>query len=838
MTSGVPDGNLDVLLRWSRTAADQGLAVPASAWLVEISRSPANWWATTTDRVELAWRPTVDHLFHQVRLGVVPAAAVEFLPDALRTPPGVPRAPVTAPVRAARPEPAPGPERPAETPTRETPTAELPADPEPPAPEPVPDRATLIFQALIEWRSAQIAAGVDGAEAIKDITLRNLVKYNQTGEDVIRVKLPGQAKGLASDIAAVFARFGENTRVQDVAARQAPVQKAPVQKTPAQEAPVPVTPAGQIPAAPPTPPVPAPKAPERAAPQPGATLNLTHADFCDYDYPETDVEPGRITLTPDADGVALSWDPWPAAHGEVVVYRVVSADGSGATPPSIYRPEAGELLAATTATSIADGRFLSSAVRLFEVWCHVGPDVASACARQPVRWAVGHEVSPVDSMTLTEDGGRIIGRWTVFPGTRAVQVFRIPLDGAGPATGNPRNQICVGQPNLTGFVDADAARGRRFLYRAVAEVDLAGTVRLSRPRQLEILVPVELTPIADLHVEMGEDRSTFGLQWTTPDSGQSVRIYRFPAEPTAGLDSEDRDESVIVAEGFTDENLIKDPIVALDPVRSQMIGVIWPPNWERAYITPVTVSGDRVRVGTTRVHTRPLAAVVEPRIIERYHTQLATFGWPAGAAAVQAFVGSMSLSPEQVCAQHPAAEITKQVHERDGALTFRPRLLHWSGCQVCLVPVAYSRGETIRGEITSLAYPGLERLRYWFEAVAPGSYRVRLFLQAENDIQDPPPLVLVRNEARLPLEPHDGQPVLFDSAAGSVPHCRIDGMLKAGRAVATEWTFDTSRLRGYLRVFATDTRRTRAVAIFDPPMRYLFIPDRAPEPRPAPEMPR
>ena len=103
MTSGVPDGNLDVLLRWSRSAADQGLAVPASARLVEISRTPANWWATATDPVELAWRPTVDHLFHQVRLGVVPAAAVEFLPDALRTPPGVPRAPVTAPVRAARP---------------------------------------------------------------------------------------------------------------------------------------------------------------------------------------------------------------------------------------------------------------------------------------------------------------------------------------------------------------------------------------------------------------------------------------------------------------------------------------------------------------------------------------------------------------------------------------------------------------------------------------------------------------------------------------------------------------------------------------------------------------
>lgn len=789
MTSG-NDGNLDVLIRWSREAADRGLTVPDPARLVEISRSPADWWRAGTDPVELAWRPTVDHLLLQVRLGVVAAAAVEFLPDALRTPPGVP-------------------------PAQAFPAEVLPSEPEP---EPrIVDRETLIFQALIDWRSAQIAAGVDGAEAIKDITLRNLVKYNQTGEDVIRVKLPGQAKGLAGEIAAVFARFGESEPDTPTAPRTSPVPATsrPPEPVPAQTRPAPSEPRTQ-----------------------GGVLNLTHADFCDYDYPETDVEPGRITIAPDADGVALSWNPWPARAGEVVVYRVVSADGSGAAPPSIYRPEAGELLAATSSTSLADGRFLSSAVRLFEVWCHVGADVASACAQQPVRWAVGHEVSPVDSMTLTEDGGRIIGRWTVFPGTRAVQVFRIPLDGSGPAVGNPRNQICVGAPNLTGFVDTGAARGRRFLYRAVAEVDLAGTVRLSRPRQLEILVPVELKPITDLHVEMGEDRSTFGLRWTTPDAGQNVRIYRFPAEPTAGLGSEDRDESVIAAEGFVDGNLIKDPIVALDPERSQMVGVIWPPNWERAYITPVTVSGNRVRVGTTRVHTRPLAAVQEPRIVERYHTQLATFGWPAGAAAVQAFVGSMSLPPEQVCAQHPAAEITKQVHERDGALTFRPRLLHWSGCQVCLVPVAYSRGETIRGEITSLAYPGLERLDYWFDTVAPGSRRLRLILRSHNDIESPPALVLVNNQQRLPLEPQDGQAILLDSPTGSVPHCRFNGVLKEGRAIGTEWTFDTSGLRGYLRLFATDTRRPRAVALFDPPMNHLFIPDRSPQPHQTPGMQR
>ena len=695
------------------------------------------------------------------------------------------------------------------------PIAEPESEPEPP--QPVPDRRTLIFQALIDWRAGQIAAGVEGAEAIKDITLRNLVKYNQTGEDVIRVKLPGQAKGLAADIAAVFARFAvDEPSTTEPAAGQRSTPTNPKVATPTATTPVAAVP---TPAAPPAPVQP-------AAPVDGGLLNLTHRDFCDYDYPETDVEPGRITITGDADGVALSWDPWPAQPGEVVVYRLVSADGSGAAPPTVYRPEAGELITTTTSTTAADGRFLSSAVRLFEVWCHVGADVSSACARQPVRWAVGHELSPVDSMTITEDGGRIIGRWTVFPGTRAVRVYRIPLDVSAPPASNPHNQICVDRPNLTGFVDVDAPRGLRFLYRAIAEVDLAGTVRLSRPRQQEVLVPVELTPITDLHVEMGDDRSTFGLQWTTPDSGQSVRIYRFPAEPPAGLDSEDRDESVIVAEGFTDEKLIKDPIVALDPTRSQMVGVIWPQDWERAYITPVTVSNGRVRVGGTRVHTRPLAAVSEPRIVERFHTQLVTFGWPAGAAAVQAFVGSVSLSPEEICAQeYPSAEITKAVHESDGALTFRPRLLHWSGCQVCLVPVAYSRGETIRGEVASLLYPGLERLSYWFEAVEPGSRRVRLFLRADNDIEAPPTLGLVNNPSRLPLEQHDGQHIELDSPAGPVPHCRIGGVLRAGRVVPTEWTFDIGRLRGYLRLFVTGGRRTRQVALFDPPLRFLYIPD-------------
>ena len=167
MTSG-NDGNLDVLIRWSREAADRGLTVPDQRGLVEISRSPAGWWRAT-DPVELAWRPTVDHLLLQVRLGWSRRRPSSSLPDALRTPPGVP-------------------------PAQAFPAEVLPSEPEP---EPrVVDRETLIFQALIDWRSAQNRRCVDGCGGHQEPSpLRNLVKYNQTGEDVIQVKLPGQAKG-------------------------------------------------------------------------------------------------------------------------------------------------------------------------------------------------------------------------------------------------------------------------------------------------------------------------------------------------------------------------------------------------------------------------------------------------------------------------------------------------------------------------------------------------------------------------------------------------------------------------------------------------------------------
>ena len=104
---------------------------------------------------------------------------------------------------------------------------------------------------------------------------------------------------------------------------------------------------------------------------------------------------------------------------------------------------------------------------------------AQACAAQPVGGAAGEEISPVEDMRLTEDEGRVVGEWSVFTGTRAVRVFRIPLDEGGPITTDPRYQISITDLNLTGFVDADVPRGRRYLYRAQAEVPVGNQLRLA-----------------------------------------------------------------------------------------------------------------------------------------------------------------------------------------------------------------------------------------------------------------------------------------------------------------------------------------------------------------------
>lgn len=798
---------LAALTLWAQSEhARTSREVPAAEQLVRISRDPDGWAAGPHSDVAQVWAPTIEHLLRQVRLGVSPAVAAAQLPDALRAPVRAPRAPShAAPDTVAQPsvptEPA-APVQPAD--------AAGTTGPPPPATtvDPDPDNRGKVVAALIEWRAVQIANGVDGADAIKDVTLRNLVKYRQTSEEQIRMKLPGSAAGLAGDLARVFVTLGVG------AVTVAPAADAP--PPPVRPAPRPVVLTGASPLPTPT---------RDTAPVDAHRLDLSHADFVAYDFSPAEVSPSAIGIAGTADGVNLSWDRWPASPGQTVIYRVVSGDDQ--TP---YKPEAGDLVTVTTADSCPDHRFLVSAVRAYQVWVHAGPDAVAARAAQPVLWAHGSEISPVDNMTLTEDEGRVIGQWSVFPGTKAVRVYRIPLEGGGVPGDDPQYQIAVGDANLTGFVDAAVPRGRRYLYRALAEVEVNGSLRLSRRTQQEILVSVRLTPVDDLAITISEAGAQFDLTWSTPETG-IVAIYRFNKQPPAGLERDDLDASALELQGFSEQTRIKQPVSARDSTTSQMIGVPWPQGWDRAYVTPVTVSGGRVRIGTTRVQARPLPPVESPRLIERFHTELITFGWPSGAATVFAYIGygpATGDAIEQNTSGTPFAEVSQSAYQRDGALIFG-RPLPPNGCTIYLVPVAYSAGEEIRGDVVTLDYPGIARCDYWFSVMhsAPrGQILVRVMLDSESDIDDPPALVLVHHPDRLPLDASDGRNLGFLNRGFNVPHCQLD---RIGRGVnTTDWQVDLTGVVGFIRLFVSDSRRRRPIALRDPRMDLLWLPPAEP----------
>lgn len=826
MASTNPEHILAALHAWRSWAIDQRFPVPEPAALVAISRDPKHWADGPVSAVEIGWQATIDHLCMQVELGVTPEVAAAHVPDRLRRAPDLPDLPT--PQADARPG---ADATAAPRPSTHAAAADIPA---PPDVEPAPadpatdDPQAAILRALFDWRTSQIDRGVDGADSIKDVTLRTLVRRNQTTVEQIRSKLTGAAIALAPEIAAVFARFTGAPAAEPVTVPITPDLPAPPAPTVASGAPevdpsptVPLDRPGSGPAAAPASsstsahPTSDPGSPHSDVGQ----RNWSHSDFCAYDYPETDVQPGRIGITPAADGVRLSWDPWPHHPGEIAIYRIVSSDE---TAP--YKPESGELLGVSTDRTLDDARFPTSAARIYQVWCHVGPDEHTARATQPVLWASGEEVSPVEAMVLSEESGRVIGEWEVFPGTRSVRVFRIPLDGGAPPVAGPDNQICSDQPNLTGFVDAGVPRGKRFLYAAQAEVAVNDSARLSRPVRKDILVSVDLEPITDLGVTMDESGTTFALRWSTPAAGQHVRIHRFATPPPAGLENEDRDESAITVQGFTEATRIKDPVTALDPTTSQITGVLWPASWERAYLTPVTSFNGRVRIGTTTVQTRPLPPVTEPLIVERFNTEIITFGWPAGAAAVQVFIGPNSLTPEQICSQpQPFAEVTASAHRRDGAIIL-PQALPQKGCTVCLVPVAYSRGEQIRGEISTLPYRGLLRLFYWLEPAPhpdPNARLFRLGLRSPTEIVNPPALVVVANADRLPLDSRDGRNLQFLVRGQRIPHCDLPTIPDG--AHPTEYQIDLTGIFAYVRLFVHEAaEREPRVALADPPLSQLW----------------
>lgn len=787
---------LTTLTTWAQRATASGFLVPEDDELREIATDPNQWAQRLTSPVSAAWAATIDHLLHQVKFGVNPAVAVEQLPDELHRPNGDAALPATT-ARVPRGK------RSRES-ARETETIA------PDTRDDLPD----VVEALVNWRAARIADGAEGADLIKDVTLKNLVKFGYTDAAQIGRKLPGPAAYLGTEIAAIIGGFGGEEAAADspgTATRRATdARRAAHAAVTPQDSPSPVTDirSSEFDSASPW--------PQRSD---DALLSFTHSDFSEYEYGESPVSLAPVTIRSALDGRRLTYEPFAADAGKLVVYRVVSGDD---VEP--YKPEVGELVAATTALQVEDNRDLVSAVRHYQVWCHVGVDLEDARRNQPFLLAKGEEVSPVDGFIVTEDEGRVIGQWSVHPGTRAVRVYRIPLEGTGPRSNDPQNRICADQANLTGFVDTEAERGTRYLYRAEAEVSVGSSVQLSRPRQQEILVSVILTGIDDLDIVVSDDHSEFDLSWTTPGNGK-VHVYRSETPPQPGLEGSEMPEAALALQGFNEESRIKHPVTATpDPLRSGMKGVPWPARWERIYLTPVTTLAGAARVGVTQVETRPLPPVANPEIVERFDAQVVRFGWPAGAAAVQAFVGGTSTSPEEIVANgQPWAEINAAHYRRDGGFIF-PRRLTPIGCTVCLTPVNYSRGELVRGQISALHYAGLHRMRYQLTTVDDPARDIRmLWLDTELDIDSTIVLVMVNRLDRFPLSADDGDPVYFLPADGGEAsrQCLIAQLPRGSHHLG--W-HNLTGLRGFFRLFIAEASdRSRRYALVDPSMDQLYV---------------
>lgn len=780
------------LTQWANAAAGVGFDVPTDNDIRSMAADPDGWQRQAPSSAALDWVDTVTHINHQIKFGMDPSEVVRHLPEELRTPRSGPPRPKTE-VASVAPESEPG--------------------------ESTDDEEPSALDALFSWRAKRVASGDAAAASIKDVTFHNLIKYGHTSANQIRRQLRGPSVALADNIAEVFSSFGGG----DHSDLEKPEQTAAVVEKPVAQKPV------------------APQSSRRAEKKPAPAhrrseeeqaveslpaselAGLQHSDFCEYDFGST-FEKSTLSISAKGGGYSLSWPAYPSTADAVVLYRVVSGEN---TAP--YKPEVGELLGVTTQTNWTDERFTTSAVRVYQVWAHSGRDVTDAASRQPELLAEGETVSPVTDFVLDEDEGRVIGRWSAWTGTRAVRIYRIPLDGASPVSNDPRYQIHGSAENLTGFVDVDVERGQRYLYRALSEVTVGAGTRQSRAAQNEILVSVVLQPVDDLVVESegSGTASSFDLAWTDPESG-TVVVYRTEEPPDAGLRFENLPESALEVQGLTPRMRLAHPAVAGGAGTSRMHGVPWPTGWDRAYLTPVTLLNGSARVGNTTVQTRPIDPVTDARIIERCSSQVVTFGWPKSAASVFAYIGPRNHTPEDLLEGQPALEISAGRYQRDGGLTFRTPLPP-SGCSVHLVPIAYSRGERVTGTVTTLDYQGLTEMRYRLDRSesADGRQRVSVFVASRVDTDPPAPFILVHNRTRLPLSARDGEPMAMTDIND---HTGRQARQFLPPRLGPKWvdsgcSADIADMTGYIRLFLDiDAASASRYALLDPPVFQLVLP--------------
>ena len=197
-------------------------------------------------------------------------------------------------------------------------------------------------------------------------------------------------------------------------------------------------------------------------------------------------------------------------------------------------------------------------MRHYQVWVNTGPTPSQALAAQPVKHAEAVLVSPVRDFSIREDNGQVIGRWNVPSAVSEVFIYRIPAEEAGRE--GLQHRILTGSDNRGGFVDTEALRGQRYIYRVRCAVTVDGVMRLSEATEATVAVSAVLAPVPDLSMGAhSPDGSVFELTWTPPPAGRVV-IYRSQTGPSAGGETAELPEAALEQIGLGPELRLTQPV--------------------------------------------------------------------------------------------------------------------------------------------------------------------------------------------------------------------------------------------------------------------------------------
>ena len=419
-----------------------------------------------------------------------------------------------------------------------------------------------------------------------------------------------------------------------------------------------------------------------------------------------------------------------------------------------------------------------------------------------------------------------------------VFIYRMPAEEADPE--GLEHRILAGGDHRAGFVDIDAARGQRYIYRVRCAVTVDGVMRLSEATEATVAVSAVLAPVPDLSIGAhSPDGSVFELTWTPPPAGR-VAIYRGQIAPNAGGDTAELPEAALDQIGLGPELLLTQQVSQRQDEqgrpRAVMSAVSWPGTWSRAYFTPVTLLAGRALLGTTLSSVRT-GVIGDVDLAEYCNKQALTFDWPAGAAAVVVHLAPKGHDPRNGLTGK-SFEISLEEYEKYGGMQFSKQELPAAGCSLHLAPVAFSAGRRVVGAIRSVEYAGLVRLRY---AVRIGRdpygwpTHATIAVRSQYDLPGSPAFVLINNPLRIPLSMHDGQAV--DATPVDEYGQTIGEMSKELRwsALTTHgtgeiWAANLRGLTGWIRLFVNtpSPARLRTIALLDPPVENLRLTAAAP----------